>query len=118
MQFIEFDDLGSRTLDLLHMFPKRFHPLIDRHMTKPQDPTNGPKPQAFQVQGQRQSALVRRRRIGFMGNGKKVLTPFAFVPLAAFVDPTFDFVRTGTPRTIQHLRLLGKGWETSLMYIC
>ena len=66
-----------------------------------------PKPSKYKVQ--RQSALVRRRRIGFMGNGKKVLTPFAFVPLAPFVDPTFDFVRTGTPRTIQHLRLHGKG---------
>ena len=78
-------------------------------MTKPQDSTNGPKAQAFQVQGQRQAALVWSRRIGFMGNGKKVLTCFTFVALAPFVDPTFDFVRTGTPRAIQHFRLHGKG---------
>jgi hypothetical protein len=86
-------------------------------MTKPQDPTNRPKAQAFQVQVQRQAALVRSRRIGFMGNGKKVLTRLALVSLSSFVDPTFDFVRTGTPRTIQHRCLQGKGEEASLAYI-
>lgn len=51
MQFIEFDDLGGGALDLSDFLPESFDPLIDRHMTKPQDPTNGPKAQAFQVQG-------------------------------------------------------------------
>jgi hypothetical protein len=109
MQLIEFDDLSRGALDLLHAFPKTFHPLIDGHMTKPQDPTNGPKAQAFQIQVQRQAALGWSRRIGFMGHGKKVLTRFTFVALASFVDPTFDFVRTGTPRAIQHFRLHRKG---------
>jgi hypothetical protein len=86
-------------------------------MTKPQKPPNGPKAQAFQVQGQRHAALGWSSCIGFMGNGKKVPTRFALVALSSFVDPTFDFVRTGTPRTIQHLRLHGIGEETSVAYI-
>jgi hypothetical protein len=109
MQFIEFDDLGGLSLDLSDFLPKRFDPLIDRHMTKPQNSTNGSKAQAFQVQGQRQAALVQGCGIGFMGNGKKILTRFALVALAPFVGPTFDFVRTGTPRTIQHRHLQEKG---------
>jgi hypothetical protein len=44
-----------------------------------------------------------------MGHGKKVLTRFALVALASFVDPTFDFVCTGTPRAIQHRGLHRKG---------
>ncbi len=52
MQFIEFNNLGGGTLDLRHGFPKRFHLLIDRHITKSQDSANGLKVQAFQVQGQ------------------------------------------------------------------
>jgi hypothetical protein len=109
MQFIEFDDLSGWTLELLQVFPKSFHPLIDCHMTKPQDSTNGPKAQALQVQVQRQAALVWRRRIGFIGHSKKALTRFALVALAPFVGGTFDFVRTGTPSTIQHRRLQAIG---------
>jgi len=60
MQFIEFDDLGGLSLDLSDFLPKRFDPLIDRHMTKPQNSTNGSKAQAFQVQGQRQAARWSR----------------------------------------------------------
>jgi hypothetical protein len=90
MPFIEFHDWGSRTFDLFHLFPNRFYPLIDRHMTKPQDPTNGPKPQAFQVQGQRHAEMSRSRPIGFMSHNEKVLTRFALVALSSFVDPTFD----------------------------
>ncbi len=99
MQFIEFDDLGGRALDLSDCLPESFDPLIDGHMTKPQDPTNGPKPQAFQVQSHRQTALVRGRGIGFMGYGKKILTRFTFVALTPFVGATFYFVGTGAPRT-------------------
>jgi hypothetical protein len=71
MQFIEFDDLSDGALDLSNFLSKRFDPLIDRHMTKPQHTPNGPKAQAFQVQGQRQAALGRGGRIGFMGHVKK-----------------------------------------------
>jgi len=74
-------------------------------MTKSQDSPNGPKAQAFQVEAQRQAALVGNRRIGFMRNGKTILPRFALVALAAYLDSTFDCVRTGTPRTIQHRRL-------------
>jgi hypothetical protein len=109
MQFIEFDDLGGGALDLSDFLPERFDPLIDCHMTKPQDPTNGPKAQAFQVQGHRQAALVRGRSIGFMGNGKKILTRFAFVALAPFVGATLDFIGTGAPWTIQHRHLQAIG---------
>jgi hypothetical protein len=109
MQFIQFDDVGGVSLELNDFLPQSFYPLIDRHMTEPQHSTNGPKSQAFQIQGQRQAALIRSRRIGFMGNRKKILTRFALVALASFVDPAFDFVGTGTPRAIQHHRLLGKG---------
>jgi hypothetical protein len=109
MQFIHFDDVGRRSLDLSRRFPEDLDPLVDGHMTKPQEAANGPKAQALQVEIQRHAALGRSRRIGFMGHGKKVLTRFALVALAAFLNPTFDFVRTGTPRTIQHLRLHAKG---------
>ena len=71
MLFIQFHDLGGWSLDRLHLFSKCFHPLIDRHKTKPQDPPNGPKAQAFQVQGQRQAALGWSGRIGFVVHGKK-----------------------------------------------
>jgi hypothetical protein len=109
MQFIEFDDLGGGAPDPSDFLPESFDPLIDRHMTKPQNPTNGPKAQAFQVQGHCQAALGRGRGIGFMGNGKKILTRFAFVALAPFVGATFDFVGTGAPWTIQHRHLQAKG---------
>ncbi len=97
------------SLDLGRRFPEGLDPLVDGHMTKPQEATTGPKAQALQVQIQRAAPLGRSRRIGFMGHGKKVLTRFAFVALPAVFDPTFDFVRTGTPRTIQHRRLHPKG---------
>jgi len=74
-------------------------------MTKPQDPANGPKAPAFQIQIQRQAPLSQGGRIGLVVNQKKVLARFTLVALASFVDPTFDCVRTGTPRTIQHRHL-------------
>jgi len=60
--FIKFNDLGGLTLKLSDFLPKRFDPLIDRLMTKPQHAPYGPKAQPFQVQGQCQAALVRSRR--------------------------------------------------------
>ena len=107
MQYIEFDDLGGRTRDLLQVLPISFDLLIDRHMTKPQDPANGPQAPAFQIQIQRQTPLSQGRRIELVVNRKKVLARFTLVALSSFVDPTFDCVRTGTPRTIQHRHLQG-----------
>ena len=71
MQFIEFDDLGGGAPDPSDFLPESFDPLIDRHMTKPQNPTNGPKAQAFQVQGHCQAALGRGRGIGLWATVKK-----------------------------------------------
>jgi len=68
MQCIHFDDLGGGTLDRSYFFSQGFDPLIDRHMTKPQDPTDGPKAQALQVQSHSQAALGGGRDIGFVGN--------------------------------------------------
>ena len=96
---------ARRTLDLSCRFSEGLDLLVDGHMTKPQEAANGPKAQALQVEIQRHAALGRSRRIGFMGHGEKVSTRFALVTLSAVLDPTFDFVRTGTPRTIQHRRL-------------
>ena len=47
MEFIEFHNWSGRTLDLLLGFPKRYHPLTNCHMSKPQDPVNPPKAKAF-----------------------------------------------------------------------
>jgi len=109
MQFIHFDDVGRRALDLSCRFPEDLDPLVDSHMTKPQEAANGPKPQTLQVQIQRHTALSRSRRVRFMGHGEKVSTCFALVALLAFLDSTFDFVRTGTSRAVQHRRLHVKG---------
>ena len=108
MQFIEFDDLGGGKFDLRYVFPKGFHPLIDGHMTKPQDSTKRLKAQIFQVQVQPHTTLVRSSRIGLVVNRKKVMARFALVELSSFDDPTFDSVRTVTPGTIQHFRHHGK----------
>ena len=104
---------ARRSLDLGRRVPEGFDPLIDGHMTKPQEEANGPKAQSLQVQIQRHTALSQCRRVRFMGHCEKVSTCFALVALSVFLDSTFDFVRTGTPRTIQHLRLQAKGYKVS-----
>ena len=66
-----------------------------------------PKPSKYRCNAMRRWAEVAVSDL--WATVKKYLTRFALVALSAFLDPTFDFVSTGTPRTIQHRRLHTKG---------
>lgn len=105
MQFIEFDDLGGGALDRGHFFPQGFDLLVDCHMTKPQDPANRSKAQAFQIQGHRQAALGWGGGIRFVWNRIQILALLTLVALSAFNGTTFHSGSTGTSRTTQHRHL-------------
>jgi len=86
LHFIHFDDVGGRTLDLSHFFAQGFDPLIDRHMTKPEDPTDRPKAQPFQVQRHSHAALGSGRGIRLVRNRIQILAGLTLVALVAIED--------------------------------
>ena len=86
-------------------------------MTKPQDPPNRSKVQAFQLQAYCQAALLGRGRIGFMGNCIEIVARFAFVALAAVEDDVFDSGCSETSWTIAHLHIPEKNKKKSVANI-
>jgi hypothetical protein len=109
MQFIECDDLGGRMIDLCQVFPTRFHPLYrSLHDSTPRSYQWTETP-SLPSTGATPSGASPESQYRIHGKREKGLTRVARVSLPSFVNPTFDFVRTGTQRTIQYLRFQGKG---------